>query len=576
MTKHEISRIFDEIALLLQFKGDNPYKSRAYYNAARTIEDVTEEVSELVATGRIRELQGIGPALSEKLAEIVGTGRCLYYEELKQGIPPGVLEMASLSGVGPKKALLLWQELGVSSIGELEYACIENRLAKLKGFGQKTQDKVRQAILKFKRRRGFYLYAHISEEADRLCTVVQEAPGVTRAELVGDLRRKLEVVQSISLVAAADNPRSIFEALQRTGTVETLEATNGIITGTGIRGIPVSIVVMPHLTPHALLAATGSPSHLAELATRAAHKGILWNLDAPDAAAPPAETEEALYAVLQLPYIEPELREGMGEIEEAEAGRLSSLLEPRQIQGIFHNHTTYSDGAASLEEMVAGARERGFHYIGISDHSQSAFYANGLKEDRIRLQHAAIDALRGRFPQIAILKGIEADILPDGSMDYPDEVLARFDFVIGSVHSRFNLPEPEQTARVVRALANPYVTMLGHASGRLLLSRDGYSLDMKQVIEAARTHGKVIEINANPYRLDLDWRVCRSAKAQGVRFSVNPDAHSVEELGNVPFGVNVARKAGLSASDVINTLDAKAIQAVLQHIHRPHPQARQV
>jgi DNA polymerase (family 10) len=226
--------------------------------------------------------------------------------------------------------------------------------------------------------------------------------------------------------------------------------------------------------------------------------------------------------------------------------------------------------------MVAGARDRGFHYIGISDHSQSAFYANGLKEDRIREQHAAIEALQGRFPDIAILKGIEADILPDGTMDYPDAVLARFDFVIGSVHSRFNLPEPEQTARVVRALANPYVTMLGHPSGRLLLSRDGYSLDMKQVIEAVRAHGKVIEINANPYRLDLDWRVCRSAKAQGVRFSVNPDAHSVEELGNVPFGVNVARKAGLSASDVINTLEVKSLQAVLQNIHRPHPPARQL
>jgi DNA polymerase (family 10) len=576
MTKHEISRIFDDIALLLQLKGDNPYKSRAYYNAARTIEELTEEVSELVATGRIRELEGIGPALSEKLAELVGTGRCLYYEELKQGIPPGVLEIASLSGIGPKKALLLWQQLGASSIGELEYACIENRLVNLKGFGQKTQDKVRQAILKFKRQRGFYLYAHIVEEADRLRKVVQDAPGVTRIELVGDLRRKLEVVQNISLVVAAGSSRSIFQTLQRTGALETLEATDGTITGTGIRGIPVSIVVMQNITPHALLAATGSPQHLAELAARAARKGIAWNLEAQDVAAPVAETEEALYAALGVPYIEPELREGMGEIEEAEAGRLASLLEPGHIQGIFHNHTTYSDGAASLEDMVAGARDRGFHYIGISDHSQSAFYANGLKEDRIREQHAAIEALQGRFPDIAILKGIEADILPDGTMDYPDAVLARFDFVIGSVHSRFNLPEPEQTARVVRALANPYVTMLGHPSGRLLLSRDGYSLDMKQVIEAARTHGKVIEINANPYRLDLDWRVCRSAKAQGVRFSVNPDAHSVEELDNVPFGVNVARKAGLSASDVINTLEVKSLQAVLQNIHRPHPPARQL
>jgi DNA polymerase (family X) len=268
-----------------------------------------------------------------------------------------------------------------------------------------------------------------------------------------------------------------------------------------------------------------------------------------------------------LPYLPPELREGMGEIEEAEAGRLDTLLESDDIQGIFHNHTTYSDGAASLEEMVTAARDLGFGYIGISDHSQSAFYANGLKEDRIRDQHAAIDALRARIEGIAILKGIEADILPDGSLDYSDEVLARFDFVIGSVHSRFNLPAEEQTARVVRALSNPYLTMLGHATGRLLLSREGYQLDMRQVVEAAHEHGKVIEINANPYRLDLDWRVCRSAKARGVRFSVNPDAHSVDELTNVRYGVNVARKGGLGPSDVFNTLETEPLQAALRQMH---------
>jgi DNA polymerase (family X) len=294
--------------------------------------------------------------------------------------------------------------------------------------------------------------------------------------------------------------------------------------------------------------------HLTVLAERADRLGVHWNLDAQKPYHPPADSEEGLYAALRLPFIEPELREGMDEIEDAEAGRLGPLVQLEQIQGIFHTHTTDSDGASSLEEMVGAARKLGYRYIGISDHSQSAFYANGLKEDRIRQQQAMIAALRRRVTDIAILTGIESDILPDGSLDYPDEVLARFDFVIGSVHSRFNLSEEEQTARLVRALANPYLTILGHPTGRLLLSREGYRIDMKRVIDAARQYDKVIEINASPHRLDLDWRQCRAARHRGVRFSINPDAHSTEELCNVPFGINVARKAGLCPSDVLNTL----------------------
>ena len=274
-------------------------------------------------------------------------------------------------------------------------------------------------------------------------------------------------------------------------------------------------------------------------------------------------SEEDIYTALGLPFIAPELREGLGEIDDAEAGRLTTLVEAKDIKGIFHNHTNYSDGSASLEDMVVAAKTLGYGYIGISDHSQSAFYANGLKEDRIREQHAAIEALRKKVTEIAVFKGIEADILADGMMDYPDEVLARFDFVIASVHSRFNLPEEEQTARVIKALSNPFVTMLGHATGRLLLSREGYRIDMKRVIEAAKQFGKIIEINANPHRLDLDWRMVRSAKAQGVKVSINPDAHATEGLKDVPFGVNVARKGGLAPDDVVNTLGREAILPAL-------------
>jgi len=276
------------------------------------------------------------------------------------------------------------------------------------------------------------------------------------------------------------------------------------------------------------------------------------------------ETEEAIYAAAGLPFIPPELREGHGEIELAESGRLPVLLEPGQIQGVFHTHTIYSDGSATLEQMVEATRSLGYRYIGISDHSQSAFYANGLKEDRIRAQHAEIAAVQKKIPDVRIFKGIEADILADGAMDYPDEVLATFDFVIASVHSRFNLSEEEQTRRICRALANPYVTMLGHATGRLLLSRDAYRVDMHQVLDAAASHGKIVEINANPHRLDLDWRLCGYAKERGVKFSINPDAHSTEGLADVPFGVNVARKGGVTAQDVVNTLPVEAMTAKLQ------------
>src|SRR5438093_4728074 len=565
MDKRAIAKVLEEIGLLLELKGENPFKSNAYYSAARTIESLTEDVTELIASGRIRDLKGIGAALAEKLAELVGTGRLTYYEELKQSVPPGLLEMTAIPGMGPKKIAAVWGQLGITTMGELEYACVENLLVSLPGFGQKTQDKIRQGIQQLKRRRGFHLYANGIGEAERIVEVIRHSAGVRSAELVGELRRRLEVVQAISVLVGADRPRSVLDSLQRIEALWELSRAGDKIIGKSPMGISVSVVLSEDLTAHAILAATGSEEHLNALASRAARMKIPWNLTpaAGGKLAPKADSEEALYAVLGLPFIEPELREGLGEIEAAEAGLLKPLVEARQIQGIFHNHTTYSDGSATLDEMVAAAKALGYRYIGISDHSQSAFYANGLKEDRIREQHAAIDALRTRTSGIAIFKGIEADILADGSMDYHDEVLARFDFVIGSVHSRFNLPEEEQTARVIRALANPYVTMLGHPTGRLLLSREGYRIDMKRVIDAAKQYGKIVEINANPHRLDLDWRLCHYAKEQGVKVSINPDAHATDGLEDVPFGVNVARKGWLEASDVINTLGPQEILPAL-------------
>ena len=565
-TKREIAQILEDIGLLLELKGESPFKSQAYYNAARTIEGTTDNLAELSATGRIRELKGIGQALADKLAELVGTGRLAYYEELKRSVPPGLVEMRAIAGMGPKKILAVWQQLGITTVGELEYACIENRLVGLPGFGQKTQDKIRQGILQFKKRQGFHLFANAIREAQGLIDACRSVSDVRQVELVGDLRRCMEIAHTIELVAAADRPDSIAQAIAALGLVHNVAEEGNVLRGRSAMGLTVAIHVARLISPHLLLAKTGNEQHLARLRSRAEARGLTWNLNGDEGTlSPPAEKEADLYRALDLPLIEPELREGLGEIEAAERGDLARLVTAQDIQGIFHNHTTASDGSATLDEMVEEARRLGYRYIGISDHSQSAFYAHGLKEDRIREQHAAIDALRKRVSGILIFKGIEADILADGTMDYPDDVLAAFDFVIASVHSRFNLPEEEQTARVVRALANPHVTMLGHPTGRLLLSREGYRITMTRVIEAAKEHRKILEINANPHRLDLDWRLCASVKAQGVKVSINPDAHAVEGLQDVPFGVNVARKGGLSITDVTNTLEPAEIAAALKH-----------
>ncbi len=544
LTKREIAAVLEDIAFLLELKGENPFKVKAYAAGARVIESLPEEPAVLVQKGLLRNVKGIGQALEGTVTELVTTGRSTVHQELRAAFPASLLDMAAIPGLGPKKLKAIYDHLSISTVGELEYACIENRLVGLQGFGQKTQEKILAGIRQYKRRQGFHLYANVIEEAESILAAVRGTPGVVRADHAGEIRRRCEVVQALVLVATGGQPQSLIDALRDVPKVTQ-------------EGLPVSITLTEAATyGWELLRATGSQEHVEALTQRLVSRGVALR----------GASEEAVYAAAGLPYIPPELREGHGEIELAESGRLPVLLEPGQIQGVFHTHTIYSDGSATLEQMVEAARTLGYRYIGISDHSQSAFYANGLKEDRIRAQHAEITSVQKKFPDVRIFKGIEADILVDGAMDYPDQVLATFDFVIASVHSRFNLSEEEQTRRICRALANPYVTMLGHATGRLLLSRDGYRVDMRQVLDAAAAHGKIVEINANPHRLDLDWRLCGYAKEKGVKFSINPDAHSTEGLADVPFGVNVARKGGVTAQDVVNTLPAEAMAACLQSI----------
>src|SRR5213596_3024942 len=557
MTKRDIAAVLEEIAFLLELKGENPFKVKAYATGARVIESLPEEPAVLVQKGLLRSVKGIGQTLEGTVTELVTTGRSALYEELRAAFPASLLEMAAIPGLGPKKLKAIYDQLGISTVGELEYACIENRLVGLQGFGQKTQEKILAGIRQYKRRQGFHLYANVIEEAESILAAVRGTPGVVRADHAGEIRRRLEVVQSLSFVATWSSPKAVMKALQTVPDVSQIEEEAGVrtITARSPQSLPVTVALVDAANyGWGLLKATGNAEHVEALTRRLQARGAPVG----------GETEEAIYAAAGLPFIPPELREGHGEIEPAESGRLPVLLEPGLIQGVFHTHTIYSDGSATLEQMVEATRSLGYRYIGISDHSQSAFYANGLKEDRIRAQHAEIAAVQKKFPDVRIFKGIEADILADGAMDYPDEVLATFDFVIASVHSRFNLSEEEQTRRICRALANPYVTMLGHATGRLLLSRDAYRVDMRSVIDAAAANGKLIEINASPHRLELDWRLCRYAKQQGVKFSINPDAHSPEALATVPLGVNVARKGGLSAGDIINILPIEEMKAYLQ------------
>lgn len=567
MNKQDVSDILDEIATLLELKGENPFKSRAYTNAARTITSLDKDLSEAVKTGELRKMKGIGEAIFGKIGELVTTGKLAYYEELKASVPPGLFEMIRIPGLGAKRAKVIHEKLGVSTVGELEYACNENRLMDLDGFGLKMQQRILDGIRSIKRYRGRFLYPAAISEADAIYGILKKHKSVHRVSIAGSLRRRKETVKDIDFVVSTKSPSAVMEAFTALSGVESVIAHGE--TKSSIRlasGIQVDLrAVTDAEYPFALHHFTGSKEHNIAMRARALRMGIKMNEYGlfKGEKLLPCKDEAAIFRRLGLDFIPPELREDMGEVLAAEEGRIPDLIEMGDIKGIFHNHTTESDGNATLEEMVRAAGEAGYVYIGISDHSRSAHYANGLSVERIREQHRRIDAVQKRFKKIAIFKGIECDILPDGSLDYPDDVLATFDFVIASVHSKFKMSESEMTARVIRAIRNPHVTMLGHATGRLLLSRDGYPIDMRKVIDAAAESGTMIELNAHPYRLDLDWRLGPYAKEKGLSISINPDAHSTDGIRDVAYGVGAARKGWFTKKEVFNSRTANEVRKAL-------------
>ena len=569
MQKKPVSDILENIAMLLEIKGENPFKSRAYYNAAKALSGITN-LEELVKEKRLREIKGIGEALSQKIEEYSKTGTMAYYEELTQVVPESLLELMQIPNLGPKKIKVLYDELEITNIGELEYACKENRLIHLTGFGEKTQENVLKGIEFFKRHKGEFLFGDVYQEAERIRQRLSTIVDPIWAEVCGSIRRRKEVVRDMDILVAAENHEKITSFFVSMPEVDQVLVTGETKTSVRMKsGIEADLrVVTRQEFPYALVYFTGSKEHNVRLRGIAKKKG--WKLneygifDGDNLVT--CKSEEEIYRALGLPYIPPELREDSGEIEAAEQDKLPSLIQHEDIRGIFHVHTDFSDGVDSLERMVEAAQKFGFSYVGVSDHSKTAYYAGGLKHDAILKQWEVIDTLNKKNSTFRIFKGIESDILSGGSLDYDDSILEGFDFVIASVHSGFTMKKDDMEERILKAMKNPYTTILGHPTGRLLLSRDGYQVDMMRIIDCAAQNHVILELNASPYRLDIDWRYLKYAKDKGVMISINPDAHAVAGLEEVFFGVNIARKGWQESKDILNTRDVNDIKEIFTKI----------
>lgn len=554
MDNRQISDTLSDACRILELHGVNDFKVKSIKNAAFQISRMPEQLSQM-SKSEIESQKGIGKSIAEKILEIIQTGAVAESEKLIADTPPGVLQIMEIKGIGPKKTAVIWKELGIESIGELLYACNENRLVELKGFGKKTQDQIKTALEFTLSNQGLYHYAALEQLAENIIQDLSTLKGVEQVSITGDCRRKTEVAGKLEFVIAASVPISAFvEELNTAGLFadHTVSHTGDVITSVLSNGVPVEI----HITDlpsfySKLIATTGNESHLR---ATGADAGTILNAR--------FISESQFYESVGLPFIPPELREGMGEVELAKMNRLPKLIELSDLKGCLHNHSTYSDGQHSIEEMAAACQAMGLEYFGLCDHSKSAFYANGLNEERVRQQHEEIDQLNKKFTDFRIFKGIESDILSDGSLDYTTDVLSTFDFIVASVHSNLKMDEAKATARLVKAVSNPYTTILGHPTGRLLLARKGYPINHREVIDACAHFGVVIELNAHPFRLDIDWRWIRYAVEKNVMISLNPDAHEVAGISDMHYGVCAARKGMLTRE---MTFNAKSFQEVSDH-----------
>lgn len=615
MNKTEIAAVLTEIGTLLELKGENPFKIRAYQSGARLLEGLSEaEIAERVGAGTLEEVKGIGEALAQKIGELHTTGRLEFHEKLKASVPAGLVEMLSIPGLGAKKVRALQEKLGVDSIEKLKAACDEGRVAALDGFGDKSQEKILSGI---KNREAYgrrHLWLEASEAGAPILAGLKKLPGVLQVESCGSLRRRMETVGDLDFLVATTEPGPVVAWFVAQPEVQEITAQGELKASVRLKsGLQADLRLVPPeqfvFTLHHL---TGSKDHNVQMRQRALERGLSlseWGLFPADQKhgpsgergtvaggqtteddagktidkadltqrtqssrsgakpttghrqPPTVQTEAELFAALGLAFIPPELREGLGEIEAAEKGKLPELVTEADIRGVFHNHTTASDGHNTLEEMTAAAEALGFDYLGIADHSKSSFQARGLDEARLEKQIEEIRQLNAskRF-KTWVFSGTECDILPDGRLDFFPEVLAQLDYVVVSVHSSFRQDRATMTARIIRAIESEHVTMLGHLTGRLLLEREAYDVDVDQVIDAAVANGVVIELNASPMRLDMDWRHWRKAAEKGLLTSLNPDAHRTAQLEYFRCGVGAARKGWLTKAGVLNTKPLAAMK----------------
>lgn len=562
MDRYQLSAAFNEIGLLLELAGENPFKSRAYYQAARTLETIPEDPVILWQDGRIKELPGFGDALVKKVDEFMRTGQLTYLNRLREETPAGLFELMRIPGLGPKKVRSLYEKLGISSIKDLESACLANRLASLSGFGQKTQEKILEGICTLGRYQGKYLPVQVVGDVESVLMDLGKLDGVLRVEVGGSFRRRKEIIKDLDFVIATSKSGIESELIRFPWAVEVISAGPTKVTLRLLSGILADFRLVPPVSfAAAWLHFTGSAKHNTELRRIAKERHLKLNeyglFDGDQCLAFPTEAE--LYQALGLNFIDPELREGIGEIEASLANKLPRLIQAQDLQGVLHCHTVASDGRATLEEMAEACMKMGLHYLGIADHSQSARYARGLSIDTLLRQLERIDQLNVEFKGFRILKGVECDILSDGQLDYPDEILEQLDYVVASVHSNFQLDQDAMTRRIVKAMEHPKVNIIGHPTGRVLLNREGYAVDMEALLQTAALTGTALEFNAHPYRYDLDWRWCRRAVEQGVKLAISPDAHSTEEIPLVYSGIEVIRKGWVEPDNVINTWDEQTL-----------------
>jgi DNA polymerase (family 10) len=573
MTSADAAAIFEKIALLMELKGENPFKIRAYRSGAEIVESYAGDIMKMAEANELSGIKGLGEALRDKLHELATTGRLSFYENLKSEFPDGIFELFEIQGLGPKGIKQIYTELGVGSTAELKRAIEDGIVAKLAGFGEKKAAKILEGIAFREAHASEFRLEQVMPVVEQVLEILRSHPSVSRAEVCGSYRRGKETVHDLDFLVATKHPEDVIEGFVSMPMVVQVIAKGSTKASVHVaQGLQCDLrAVASSEFPFALNYFTGSKEHNVAMRQRALSRGWTLNeyalsqIEGRDGdVIPEIEDEPDLYRAMGLDWPEPELRENTGEIEAAEKGQLPYLIKLENLRGVFHNHTTASDGKATLAEMAEAAQELGFQYLGIADHSKSSFQANGLDATRLRRQIETIRELNQTFgSDFRIFAGSEVDILKDGSLDFDDDLLSELDYVVASVHSVFNLPEAEMTQRIIRAIENPHVTMLGHLTGRLLAQRPSYAVNIPAVIDAAAETGTIIELNASPWRLDMDWRWWKLAKERGVKCSINPDAHSVHGLKDVVFGIRSARKGWLTREDVVNCLTLDEVTTLL-------------